>query len=154
MRLTRYTDYAMRVLLYLGARPGKVCSVSEMAAAYGISQNHLTKVVHDLGKAGYVLSVRGRFGGIQLARPAADINVGEVIRHTEEGFDLVDCPNCIIAPICGLSSSLNEALSAFMAVLDRKSLADLLAERAEAMVRLFRSPRSPLPEGAFVDPAV
>ena len=137
MRLTRYTDYALRVLLYLGTRPDAVCSISEMARAYGISQNHLMKVVHDLGKAGYVSSVRGRFGGICLARSAAEINVGELVRHTEDDFDLVDCPSCVIAPACGLSSVLSDALRAFMAVLDGRSLADLLAERQAAMALLL-----------------
>jgi len=137
MRLTRYSDFALRVLLYLGARPGKVCAVSEIAKAYGVSQNHLTKVVHELGKAGYVASVRGRFGGIRLARPAAEINVGEVIRFTEDDFDLVECPTCVIAPACGLNLILGEALEAFMAVLNRYTLADLLAGRSEAVRRLL-----------------
>ncbi|HZX87359.1 MAG TPA: Rrf2 family transcriptional regulator [Reyranella sp.] len=133
MRLTRYTDYAMRVLLYLGAQPEKVCSIGEMARAYGISQNHLMKVAHDLGKAGYVAGVRGRSGGIRLARPAEKINVGAVVRGTEEGFDLVECGSCVIAPACGLSGVLNEALAAFMAVLDRYTLADLLKKRSKLL---------------------
>lgn len=136
MRLTRYTDYAMRVLLYLGAQPEKVCSISEIARAYGISQNHLMKVAHDLGKAGYVEGVRGRFGGIRLAKPAEEINVGDVMRQTEEGFELVECSTCVIAPACGLTGVLDEALAAFMAVLDRYTLADLLKKRSKLM-RLF-----------------
>ena len=131
MRLTRYSDYAMRVLLHLGARPERLCSIAEIARAYGISQNHLMKVVQDLGKAGYVASARGRFGGIRLGRPAEEINVGEVIRHTEDGFDLVDCGSCIIAPACGLTGALNEALRAFMGVLDGYTLNDLLLKRAD-----------------------
>ena len=131
MRLTRYTDYAMRVLLYVGAQDNERLSpISEMSRAYGISQNHLMKVVNDLVNAGYLESVRGRFGGIRLARPAAEINVGAVVRHTEEGFDLVECGSCVIAPACGLTSALAEALAAFMKVLDGYSLADLLAKRA------------------------
>lgn len=136
MRLTRYTDYAMRVLLYLGAQPDKVCSLSEIARAYGISQNHLMKVAHDLGKAGYIEGVRGRSGGVRLARPADQINVGEVVRRTEEGFELVECGTCVIAPACGLTGVLDEALAAFMAVLDRYTLADLLKKRSKLM-RLF-----------------
>jgi Rrf2 family nitric oxide-sensitive transcriptional repressor len=136
MRLTRYTDYAIRVLLYLGAQPGKLSSISEIARAYGISQNHLMKVVHDLGKAGYVEGVRGRFGGIRLARPADKINVGTVVRLTEEGFELVECGTCVIAPACGLTGALDEALKAFMAVLDGYTLADLLKKRSK-LVRLF-----------------
>jgi Rrf2 family nitric oxide-sensitive transcriptional repressor len=136
MRLTLYTDYALRVLLYLGARDGQLCAISEIAKAYGISQNHLMKVVHDLGKAGYVRSTRGRFGGIALARPAADIIIGEVVRQTEDGFALVDCATCVIAPACGLTGALAEALAAFMAVLDGYSLAGLLAKRTEMRLLL------------------
>ncbi|HET6524054.1 Rrf2 family transcriptional regulator [Sphingopyxis sp.] len=140
MRLTRYTDYAMRVLLYVGAREEERLSpISEIARAYGISQNHLMKVVNDLVNAGYLESMRGRFGGIRLARPAAEINVGAVVRHTEEGFDLVDCGSCIIAPACGLTGALAEALAAFMTVLDGYSLADLLAKRAN-LAALFGVP--------------
>lgn len=127
MRLTRYTDYALRVLLYLAARPERLCSIAEMSSAYAISQNHLMKVVSDLARAGDVASVRGRGGGVRLARPAAEINVGAVVRRTEEGFDLVDCASCVIAPACGLRCALGEAVAAFLAVLDRHSLADLLA---------------------------
>ena len=131
MRLTRYTDYAMRVLLYVGAQDdARLSPISEISGAYGISQNHLMKVVNDLVNAGYLESVRGRFGGVRLAKPAAQINVGAVVRHTEEGFDLVDCGSCIIAPACGLTGALAEALAAFMKVLDGYSLADLLAKRA------------------------
>ena len=136
MRFTRYTDYAMRVLLYLGARPETLCSVPEIAKAYGVSQNHLMKVVHDLGKAGYVSSVRGRFGGIRLARPPEEINVGAIVRHTEEGFNLVDCGSCVIAPACGFTGALREAMAAFMAVLDRYTLADLITKKAD-LAKMF-----------------
>jgi len=126
MRLTRYTDYALRVLLYLGARPDRLCSIGEIARAYDISQNHLMKVVNDLANAGYVASVRGRSGGVRLGRPAAEINIGQVVRHTEDGFDLVDCGACIIAPVCGLTNVLGDAVRAFLGVLDSYTLADLL----------------------------
>lgn len=131
MRLTRYTDYALRVLLYLGARPERACAISAMAKAYGVSQNHLMKIVHDLGKAGFVVGVRGRLGGIRLAREPAAINIGAVIRHCEDGFNLVDCGACAIGPACSLTALLDEAVAAFLAVLDRHSLADLLAQRAQ-----------------------
>jgi Rrf2 family nitric oxide-sensitive transcriptional repressor len=131
MRLTRYTDYAMRVLLYLGARPERLCSISEIAGAYDISQNHLMKVVSDLVNAGYLVSVRGRFGGVRLARTPAEINIGAVVRHTEDGFDLVDCGSCIIAPACGLTGALHQALAAFMTVLDGYTLESLLSRRAD-----------------------
>ena len=136
MRLTRYSDYAMRVLLHLGAHPDRLCSIAEIARAYGISQNHLMKVVHDLVKAGFVASARGRFGGIRLARPASEINVGAVIRHTEDGFDLVECGSCVIAPACGLTGALGEALAAFMQVLDGHTLETLLGRR-ENLAAIF-----------------
>ena len=131
MRLTRYTDYAMRVLIHLAARPDELCSIGEISRSYGISQNHLMKVVNDLARAGYIASSRGRSGGILLGRPAEEINVGAVVRHTEEGFELVDCGSCVIAPACGLNGMLNQALAAFMAVLDRYTLADLSVRKAE-----------------------
>lgn len=129
MRLTRYTDYAMRVLLYLGAGPDRLCSIAEISRAYGISQNHLMKVVNDLVNAGYLVSVRGRGGGVRLGLAPAEINVGAVVRHAEDGFDLVDCGPCVIAPACGLAGALHEALAAFMAVLDGYTLQDLLIRR-------------------------
>jgi Rrf2 family nitric oxide-sensitive transcriptional repressor len=137
MRLTHYTDFALRVLLYLGAHADRLCPISEIARAYGISQNHLVKVAHDLGKAGYVAGIRGRFGGIRLARPADAINVGAVVRHTEDDFQLADCGNCLIAPACGLNRVLDEAMAAFMAVLDGYTLGDLLAKRDD-LAALFR----------------
>lgn len=126
MRLTRYTDYAMRVLLYLANQPDdRLSSIATIARGYGISRNHLMKVVNDLVRAGYVESVRGRLGGIRLARDPATIRVGEVVRHTEDDFELVDCEGCVIAPACGLTGALHQATAAFLAVLDGYSLADL-----------------------------
>ncbi len=142
MRLTRYSDYAMRVLLYLGRRPEQVCSIAEIAKAYGISQNHLMKVVSDLVGSGFLTSVRGRKGGIRLARPPGEINVGALIRHTEDDFDLVGCSSCIIAPACGLTSVLDEALTAFLSVLDRYSLADVLARKGDFSYFLFEDEKS------------
>ena len=143
MRLTRYTDYAMRVLLHLAAHPDRLCSIAEIARAYGISRNHLMKVVNDLGKAGYVASVRGRAGGIRLARPPESINVGAVVRHAEEGFDLVDCGQCVIAPVCGLTAVVHEALAAFLAVFDRYTLADLLGRPSALLALMAEVPREP-----------
>jgi len=131
MRLTRYTDYALRVLIYLAARPEELSAINDISRAYGISQNHLMKVVSDLAGNGYVTSLRGRNGGIRLAMPAKDINVGDVVRHTEDGFDLVDCGSCVIAPACGLTGVFGEALSAFMSVLDGYTLADLVSRRTK-----------------------
>ena len=140
MKLTRYTDYALRVLMHLAAQPGQLSSIAGIARSYGISHNHLMKVVHDLRKHGYVAAVRGRSGGIRLGRPADEINIGEVVRHTEEGFDLVNCGACIIAPACGLTGVLGQALTAFMHVLDGYTLADLVADRSEALLASFGVP--------------
>ena len=147
MKLTRYTDYALRVLMHLAAKPDRLSSISEIARSYAISQNHLMKVVHDLRKEGYVAAVRGRTGGIRLGRPAGEIVVGDVVRHTEDGFDLVDCGSCLIVRACGLTGVLNEATAAFLAVLDRHTLADLVQDRGEALRTLF-APRPVAPADA------
>ena len=139
MKLTRYTDYALRVLMHLAARPDRLASIGEIARTYRISHNHLMKVVHDLRKAGFVAAVRGRSGGIRLGRQPELITVGEVIRHTEGGFDLVDCGSCVIAPACSLTGALREALRAFMGVLDGYTLADLVAERQSGLRELIGS---------------
>jgi Rrf2 family nitric oxide-sensitive transcriptional repressor len=132
VQLTRYTDYAIRVLLHVGARDhGDLSSIAEIARVYGISKNHLMKVVQDLGQAGFLTTVRGRNGGLKLGRPAEQISVGEIVRHTETGFDLVDCSSCIIARACTVPRILNEATQAFLAVLDRYSLEDVLSKRAD-----------------------
>ena len=131
MRLTRYTDFALRVLLYLGARPDGLASIASISRAYGVSQNHLMKVVNDLANAGYVATVRGRSGGVRLGRDPAAINIGEVVRHTEDSFQVVDCMSCVIAPVCGLSGALEDAVKAFLGVLDGYTLADLMTTRRE-----------------------
>ena len=131
MRLTRYTDYALRVLLYLGAHPDKLSTISEIAAYHDISRNHLMKVVHQLGAWGYIDTLRGKGGGIRLAHKPAEIILGDVVRHTEENLEIVECftpgnSNCIILPDCRLKMALNEALSGFLATLDLYTLADFL----------------------------
>lgn len=147
MRLTRYTDYAIRVLLYLGRPTEQLCSIAEIARAYDISQNHLMKVVSDLVNAGYLESVRGRGGGIRLARPAAQINIGALIRHTEGDLDLVGCDTCVVAPACGLTGMLAEALAAFLAVLDRYSLADAQDRKGDLqqLLRTIQVSETPFP---------
>lgn len=139
LRLKTYTDYALRVLMHLAAKPDRLASVAEIARTYRISHNHLTKVVHDLRKQGYLDAVRGRSGGIRLARPASEISVGDVVRHTEAGFDLVDCGSCVIAPACSLTAALHEARAAFMGVLDRYSLESLVADRQRGLRELLES---------------
>ncbi len=136
MRLTQYTDYALRILLYLAKHPDRLSSIAEIATAYGISKNHLMKITNDLVNAGYLVSVRGRNGGIRLGRAPEEINLGALIRHTEDDFDLVGCANCIIAPACGMTSILDEALLAFMAVLNRYTLAEALARKGDFLALL------------------
>ena len=137
MRLTVYSDYAFRVLIYLGTRQGERATIRGIAECYDISRNHLTKVVHQLGARGYIETVRGKGGGLQLTRDPEGINVGAVLRDTEEGFGLVECMRpegqgkCRIQCGCRLQGILGEANRAFLAVLDRYTLADLLANRAE-----------------------
>jgi Rrf2 family transcriptional regulator, nitric oxide-sensitive transcriptional repressor len=130
MRLTRYTDYSLRVLIYLGLRPERLSSIREIAVAYGISESHLMKVVQALGQYGYVATLRGRGGGLRLAKSASEIGVGEVVRHTEDDVALADCfglaQECRIEGPCRLQPLLKAALEAFFAVLDQYTLADLL----------------------------
>ena len=126
MRLTRFSDYAVRVMLYLAAHTDRLCSIGEVAKAYEISQNHLMKVVSDLSGSGYVEALRGRHGGLRLARPASDINIGRLIRHTEGEIDLVGCAECKLNGACQLPDPLDQALAAFFAVLERYTLADVM----------------------------
>jgi len=132
MRFTLYTDYALRVLLYLGKRQDGLATVAEISRVYQISEHHLTKVVHNLGRDGYIQTIRGRNGGIRLAASPEDILIGDVVRRYEENFTLVDClgsgpVTCPIVGACGLTSLFGDALEAFMHVLNEKSLADILA---------------------------
>lgn len=136
MRLTRFSDYAVRVMMYLAAHPDRLCSIAEIAKAYGISQNHLMKVVSDLAASGYLQALRGRHGGIRLARPAGQINIGQLIRHTEGEIDLVGCDACKLAGACQLPDPLDEALAAFFAVLERYTLSDVLGQGARLLERL------------------
>ncbi|WJY27134.1 MULTISPECIES: RrF2 family transcriptional regulator [Sporosarcina] len=146
MRLTLYTDYSLRVLIYLGAKPvGERATVQEISAAFHISKNHLTKVVHELGKAGYIETVRGRGGGIRLKLPPEQINVGMVVRQTEDDFQLVECFNresnqCVLAPACRLKGVLQEALHAYLRVLDDYTIADFVENRQEIEQLLFPGP--------------
>lgn len=142
MHLTAYTDYSVRVLMYLAVRPDHHARIADIAAAYGISETHLMKVVHQLGLAGDIQTVRGRNGGIRLAKPAGAINLGTVVRRTETDMNLVPCfdaaPTCPIAPACMLQVALHEALKAFLAALDRYTLADLVTRRQDfaALLRI------------------
>lgn len=133
MRLTQWTDYTLRVLMYCAAardRPAAV-TITEVAEAYGISRSHLTKIVQQLGATGLLETTRGRGGGMRLVRPPSDINLGAVVRATETDFHLVECfdpltNQCTLTPVCGLRGILAQAMQAFMQVLDSYTLADLM----------------------------
>lgn len=140
MRLSRHTDYALRVLIHLAAVPDRLASIAEIASAFGISQNHLMKVVNHLGRGGFVRTVRGRGGGIALARPAEEIIIGAIVRACEPDLNLADCNGCVIARACGLISPLDEAVRAFLAVLDRYSVADAAARRSQLATMLRIAP--------------
>jgi len=131
MQLTLFTDYSLRVLIFLGAHPDRLCTISETAEAYRISGNHLMKVVNRLSSGGYIETVRGKGGGMRLSRAPKMINIGEVVRHMEDRFDIVECFNekhqdCPLLPVCTLRSILADAHRNFMATLDRHTLQDVL----------------------------
>ena len=133
MRLTVYTDYALRVLMYVALHRDRLPTIAEIAGSYGISRNHLMKVVYQLGVAGYVETVRGKNGGLRLARPPGEISLGEIVRHTEPDMALVPCFDpgstpCVISPVCTLRGALHEATTAFLAVLDAYTLGDLVRQ--------------------------
>ena len=130
MKLSAFTDYSLRLLMYLAAEPARRATIAEVARAFDIAENHLTKVAHALGRAGWLANVRGKGGGLALAQSPADIVVGDVVRYTERG-DLPaacfadDARPCPLAHGCRLRGVLGEAVDAFHAVLDRYTLADL-----------------------------
>jgi Rrf2 family transcriptional regulator, nitric oxide-sensitive transcriptional repressor len=133
MRRTGFTDYTLRTLIYLALQPDRLATIADIAGAYDISTNHLMKVVHQLSVAGDIATTRGRRGGLRLARPASAINIGEVVRRTEPDMALVACfdtaQGCVIQSCCVLQRALTDALGAFVTVLDRYTLADLVAPR-------------------------
>lgn len=148
MRLTTFSDYSLRVLMYLGVHDARLSTVSEIAKAYGVSENHLVKVVHYLAQRGYVETTRGKGGGMRLARPPQAINLGEVLRATEDSLTLVECfdtatSECRIEPACALKGMLARAADAFFAELDRHTLADLLVMRPK-LARILALPAARL----------
>ncbi len=137
MQLTAYTDYTLRVLIYLGMQTSSGKSnIKEISSFYNISNNHLSKVVYELGKLGLIETVRGRNGGIRLAKEPAQINIGSIVRLTESPINMVECfdqasNTCRISPACKLKHVLNEALNSYLKVLDGYTLEDLLQNREE-----------------------
>ena len=135
MRMTAHTDYALRMLINLAISRERSCTVNDVAETFGLSRNHLLKVAYNLRKMGLVHAVRGRSGGISLAIPAADINIGSIIRRMEEDFSVVEClqrdgGTCLISPACRLKAIAAEALEAYLRVFDRYTLADLVRNEA------------------------
>lgn len=137
MRLTQWSDYSLRVLMYCAAHEGRNApvNITEIADSHGISRSHLTKIVHQLGTNGLLETTRGRGGGMRLCKPATDINVGEVIRLTETDFALVECfeaqtNQCNLSPQCRLKGVLQKATNSFLSVLENVTLADLIAPAA------------------------
>lgn len=143
MRLTRFTDNALRCLMVLGLEPDQCITVHTVAVRMNMSYEHLVKIVQRLAELGYVETVRGRHGGVRLLMPADQINLGALVRQTEENLTLVECfdpstNTCPVAPSCRLAGMLDDALSAFMAVLETRTLADVL-EPKTALITLLRN---------------
>nr|WP_298373987.1 Rrf2 family transcriptional regulator [uncultured Halomonas sp.] len=155
MHITRYTDYSLRVLLYVALKGEERSTISEIAERYDISRNHLMKVVQELNRRGYLQAIRGKHGGLLLKRRAEDINIGALVRDTEQDLELVECfgdrNQCVITPACRIKTMLGEALKAFLEVLDGYTLADMLGPdprmRSE-LIRLLQlnSPSQPEPQ--------
>ena len=151
MRLTQFSDYALRTLMYAASTRNRLITIEETAKTYRISRAHLMKVVNMLTRAGFIKAVRGRSGGFTLARPPEDINLGAVIRATEPDFALVECfatgSQCIITQRCRLPNVLNEALHAFVDTLDRYTLADITLAKRDFLLpkELVRGQRGPKP---------
>ncbi len=146
MRLTLHTDYALRMLMFLALDPASPHTIEDIANRYDISRNHLMKVAQTLVQAGFIASLRGRGGGLRLARDPTTLKLGDIVRATEDGFVLVECfdsarNTCVVTAACGLRNPLQEALDAFLAVLDRYSIADLV--RNPATFRRMRRLLSP-----------
>lgn len=145
MKLTAFTDYSLRVLIYLAADPQRRATIADISRAFAISENHLTKVIHFLGRQGWLSTVRGKGGGVALARPPEAINVGRVVRDTEGMLEPAECfsasdSRCAIAASCRLKNALAEAVQAFYRVLDGYSVADIAANRQELAAILHFHP--------------
>lgn len=143
MHITRYTDYSLRVLIYLSVQGDRLATIQEIADSYDISKNHLMKVVHQLNKKGYIETIRGKKGGMRLHMAPEDINIGILVRETEQDLNIVECfsskNSCKITPVCGLKSMFNEALKAFLEVLDKYTLADVIQDQHQPqLLRLLQ----------------
>ena len=132
MRLTTMTDYAMRLLMYVGERPDRLCTIAEIAQAYGISEPHLMKVTHRLAQKGWLTTVRGKNGGMRLAHAPEDIRLGSIVRDTENDMALIECflpdSRCTLTGRCRLTHIIDQALQDFLQRLDQYTLADILIQ--------------------------
>lgn len=140
MQLTQFTDYSLRALIYIALRK-ELCTIKDITEAYNISNNHMIKIIHNLSRLGLIKTIRGKNGGILMAAQPEAINLGQLITQLEPHFDLVPCfnkekANCCIAPVCKLKGLLHEAQAAFMEVLGRHTLADVLHNKNELSVFL------------------
>ena len=137
MRLTLYTDYAVRMLMFVALREGQRGTIREIASAYGISRNHLMKVAHNLQREGYLTTTRGKGGGLQLALPPEQIRLGTLVRTMEPDLILAECfgpcNQCVITPSCQLKFVLDDALQAFLGTLDEYTLEDVTSPRAQRL---------------------
>jgi len=152
MQLTLYTDYSLRVLVYLGLKDEGLSTITEISDNYEISRNHLVKVVHNLSNNGFIHTVRGKGGGMRLAFKPDEINIGTVVRATENNFNIVECfdsesSSCPITSVCALKGALKEASRNFIGVLDRYTLADVLVNRDElsATFKSIKIVEQPIP---------
>lgn len=146
MRMSFHTDYALRMLIFLALRRDKPCTVNNVAESYGLSRNHLLKVARNLRKLGLISTARGRSGGIRLALAPDQISIGVLVRHVEDDFALVECLRanagaCVISPGCRLKGVVREALNAYLAVFDKYSLADLVAN-GDTLAALLNLPEA------------
>jgi Rrf2 family transcriptional regulator, nitric oxide-sensitive transcriptional repressor len=145
MKLTTFTDYSLRVMIFLATRPGQRTTIAEVAQAFDVSEHHLVKVVHFLGQQGWLCNVRGKGGGLELGMEPDRIRVGQVVRQTEGDARVAECfcesdSNCRIESCCHLRGVLGEAVNAFYGVLDRYNLSDLVANRQQLARVLFPEP--------------
>ncbi|MFP3385755.1 RrF2 family transcriptional regulator [Tritonibacter sp. SIMBA_163] len=139
MKLNLTTDYALRILIFLASKPEELHSIETLSRIYRLPHSSLMKIVSELVRQGYVTSVRGRYGGIKLGQAASEINVGQVVRIMEESLEVANCAECVIQPQCGLRVVFAEAVNAFLSVLDRSTVADLIRNKADLVPLLTLS---------------
>lgn len=140
MQLTRYTDFGIRTLMYLAVQPERtqLFRIAEITAVFDLSPNHVSKIVHQLGKQGYLETLRGKSGGFRLGKPASEINLGQLVRALENSLAPINCekPYCRLTPACQLRSVLAKAVDAYLAVLDEYTLQDIVSNQADLLKTL------------------